>query len=422
MSPVRNLTKLWHRPDNVPALTRPARLFVLGNSVSALGSGLAMPYFAIFLLGVHGGSVGAVGVLAIISVVDVVTQRVLASPLEQRLGSRLPAIAGCWAQAAGWTLMALSAVQWQVFLCAAAIGVGNALFFSVRINLQMEVVDEAAHSYAFSLRYLLGNVGMMLGGVIGGATVSWLGSGGIKVLLLANSATFVVFALILTMAVPPSGPVPAPGTQRTEKEHATPHRWNGRLTGLVAGYFCIVAAGLVQFEAVLPLQLTRHGDMAPSMAGYLFSAFALSTVALQMPVSRLSTRLGGLNSIRALAAAWTAGAAILWASQTAPPLLHGTAIVLGTLTLAFGECFFSPAVPSLLKTQDTELRRRTGSLVASAHSLGQFIGPSIGIILVTHSDTALYGLVAVGAVIAATAIRPLSTAPVQRAAGEKAPA
>ncbi|MEU5385863.1 MFS transporter [Kitasatospora cineracea] len=411
---LRKLTKPWRRPEDVPALTRPARLLILGNSASALGSGLAMPYFAIFLLGVRGGATSAVGALATISVVDIVGQWILASPLQRRLGSRLPAVAGSWTQAAGWALLALSSAPWQVFACAAVIGLGNALFFSVRTNLQMEVVAEASHAYSFSLRYLIGNIGMTLGGVLGGATVAWLGGErGPQVLMLANAGTFALFAVLLTTAIAPDRPAAQPSDAEPQPDGETERtsRRGVRPLGLIAAYFLLVTAGLAQFEAVLPLQLTTHGDMAPWMVGYLFSAFALSTVVLQMPVSRLSSRLGGVRSIHALAAAWIAGVLILQMQTDASQGLQAVAIVAGVLVLAFGECFFSPAIPRLLKTDDTELRRRTGTLVSSAHSLGQFAGPSIGIILVTHTTGGLYALVGCGAALAAVLVRQLSPLP-----------
>lgn len=415
------LAKPWRRPDDVPALGRAGRYFILGNSVSAFGASLAMPYFAIFLLGIRGGAGSAVGVLAVISVVDLAAQRLVASPLERRWGSRLPAVVGCWIQSVGWVLLAVSSLPWHVFACAVAIGAGNALFFSVRVNLQLEIVDEAAHAYSFSLRYLCGNVGVLLGGVIGGVTVSWLGThDGVRVLLLVNAATFALFAVILSTAVRTAV---QPGPERTEPERKEKpqRRWNRAAAGLLVGYFSLVTAGLVQFEAVLPLQLTTHGGMPPAMAGYLFSAAALTTVTLQMPVSRLSTRLGGVASVRVLAAAWIVASALMWGGEHIPGDGRLAAIVLGVLMLAFGECLFFPAVPSLLKTDDLELRRQAGSLTASAHSLGQFAGPSIGILLVTHSSVGFYLLVVSGAVVAAVVTRGLRSAAEESAASDLTP-
>ncbi|MET7829271.1 MFS transporter [Streptomyces sp. NPDC005386] len=406
------LAKPWRRPDDVPALGRAGRFFILGNSISAFGASLAMPYFAIFLIGIRGGAASAVGVLTLISVVDLVAQRLVASPLERSYGGRLPAIAGCWIQAVGWASLALSTAPWQVFACACAIGLGNALFFSVRVNLQMDIVDEAAHGYSFALRYLCGNIGILLGGVLGGATVSWLGTDdGVTVLLLANSATFILFALIITSAVTPSA------EQRHSKRHALndgeskprDRRWNSAATGLLVGYFLLVTAGLVQFETVLPLQLTAHGGIPAWGIGYLFSASALTTVVLQMPIARLAARFGGITSVRIIATTWVLAALMLWSSAHLSSPGKITLIVIGALLFASGECLFFPSIPDLLKTNDPELRRRAGSLTASAHSLGQFVGPSLGIVLVTHSAVGFYLLVAGGACIAAVVTRQLRT-------------
>ncbi|MFF9378228.1 MFS transporter [Streptomyces griseoluteus] len=390
----------------------------MGNSISAFGASLAMPYFAIFLLGIRGGTASAVVVLTLISLVDLAVQRLVASPLERRLGGRVPAIAGCFIQAAGWACLALSTLRWEVFASACAIGVGNALFFSVRVNLQMDIIEEAAHGYSFALRYLCGNVGILLGGILGGSMVSWLGThNGVKLLLLANAATFACFALILLAGVKPPTYRPRPDRstpgRHTEKMSAS---WNRAATGLLAGYFLLVTTGLVQFETVLPLQLTTHAQMPAGMVGYLFSASALTTVALQMPIARLSDRFGGLISIRVIAASWTLAVLALWVSTHLPHAAAITLIVVAVLLLASGECLFFPTLPSLLKTNDADLRRRTGSLTASAHSLGQFAGPSLGILLVTHSSFGLYLFIVGGAGLAALVIRQLRSSAPEEAA------
>ena len=403
MKPVRKLVEPWRRPRNVPPLSRAAKLFVAGNSISALGAGLSMPYFAIFLIRSGGGALSAAGVLALISVVDIASQWLLAGPLQRRMGSRLPAIAGCWAQAVGWACLSLCSTQWQVFPSAVAIGLGNALFFAVRTNLQMGLVEEAARPYSFSLRYLAGNVAMVCGSALGGTIVSQFGMRALSVLLVGNAVTFAVYAVILASAVTSDRPKNRSGAAKSQKQSGVRSR---RPVGLVVGYFLVVAAGLVQFESVLPLQLTTQAGVAPWLAGYLFSGFTLAAAILQMPVSRLSTRLGGVKSIRALAVAWIAGVAVL-AGSGAEPAVRDAAVVLGILALAFGECFFSPAVPGLLQTDDIDLRMRAGVLTSSAHSLGQFVGPSLGVLLVAHSAYGFYALVGVGALVAAVVVRGL---------------
>lgn len=403
MKPVRRIIEPWRRPQDVPPLSRAAKLFIAGNSISALGAGLSMPYFAIFLIRSEGGAVNAAGVLALISVVDIVSQWLVAGPVQRRMGSRFPAIAGCWAQAIGWACLPLCSARWQIFACAVVIGVGNALFFAVRANLQMDLVEEAARPYSFSLRYLAGNAAMVCGSLLGGTIVAQAGMRALPVLLAGNAATFAIYAIILASALSSDRPG-APSGRSTPK--GKPGAPTYRPVGLVVGYFLLVAAGLVQFESVLPLQLTGHAGIAPWLAGYLFSGFTLSAAVLQMPVSRLSTKLGGVRSIRVLAVAWICGVLVIAAAGTVPAVRY-VAVTLGMLALAFGECFFSPAVPGLLQTDDTDLRMRAGVLTSSAHSLGQFVGPALGVLLVTHSAHGFYALVGVGALLAAVVIRKL---------------
>ncbi|MEV4754299.1 MFS transporter [Micromonospora sp. NPDC049559] len=407
------LLRPWQRPRDVPPLPPPARLFVLANALSACGAGLAMPYFAGYLVGFDGAAATAAGVLATIAVVDIVAQWALARRVERRRGSRASAIAGCWVQAVAWALIAGAGAYWQVLAAAVLLGLGNALFFSVRINLQLQIVPDRAHEYSFALRYLLGNLGMTLGGLLGGTLVAWFGTGASRGLMAANSATFVAFALVLAMAVPADAPDPA---RRTDPKPPAPGagrpvRFDLALPGLVLAYFCLVTTGLAQFETVLPLQWTTRDGLAPSMAGYLFSALTLCTSVVQLPVSRLATRLGGVNSIRTLCAAWAVGAVVLAAARYDLALAWRAGILLlGVVALAVGECMFSPSIPGLLRTADEGLRRRAGSALAMAHSIGMFVGPSLGVVLVTHAPLGAYGLIILGAALAATVVRPLDPA------------
>jgi hypothetical protein len=63
----------WARPPGVAPLGRDARILIIANSLSALGTGFASPYLIVFLVR-HQHKVGPAGYFLVLLIVDLVTQ------------------------------------------------------------------------------------------------------------------------------------------------------------------------------------------------------------------------------------------------------------------------------------------------------------------------------------------------------------
>ena len=147
----------------VPALPRDAWTLLGGVGLSALGSGLTLPFLLVYLNQVRGLELE----LAALAVSTVALAGLAGNPLggwlADRLGSRDTLAAGLVVAAVGAFAIAGVREPWQAFAATAVVGLGAAIVWPAQDALLAAIVRPDERSSAFAVHHALLNLGFGVG-------------------------------------------------------------------------------------------------------------------------------------------------------------------------------------------------------------------------------------------------------------------
>jgi MFS family permease len=362
-----------------------------GGLANAFGTGVAYPFLVIYLHNVRGFSLATAGlVLAVGSVFGLAAGLVAGSAVD-RVGARATLAASLTLSAAGYAALPLARHPWQAFLFTGLAGIGNGGFWPSQSALLVGLSPENRRHAAYSLQRVARNLGIGLGGLVGGLIATISNPTTFTVLFLLDAASFLTFVAVLPLV-----PEPAP----PQGEGAAPPRYldvlrDGTFVGFVGLNVLFVAAGYAQLE-LLPVFAANEADVSERAIGILFFLNTLVVVMAQLPVTKL---VEGRSRMRALALM-----ALLWAASWLVVLAVGLwleavaaagVLALAMVVFAIGECFQGPTQGALVADlAPPRLRGRYLALSSMSWEVGFVVGPAAGGFVLAASPLALWPLAA----------------------------
>ncbi|QNP67415.1 MFS transporter [Streptomyces genisteinicus] len=353
-----------------------------GNALSAFGLGFTVPYLYVYVAQVRDLGAGTAGaVLAVFALAALVvlpfTGRVIdrRGPLPVLVGAALLASAG----AAG---LGLSTTVPAVVLSAAVLGAGTAVMQPALATMIVWSSEATTRTRAFATQFFLQNLGLGIGGLIGGHIVDESRPGSFTLLFAIESVMFLVLAgIALTVRLPaPAGlhGAPAGAGAKGGLRALLGHRAMVQL--LVLG-FVLFFACYGQFESGLAAYGTEAAGIEPSTLGTALAANTAVIVAAQFLVLRFVERRSRTRVIAAVGLIW----AVAWLAAGYAGLGHGsqamaTAAFISTYALfGLGEAMLSPTVAPLVADLAPEsMVGQYNSAFALVKQLALAVGPAVG--------------------------------------------
>jgi MFS family permease len=390
----------------VPELPRQAWILLGGVGLSALGSGLTLPFLLVYLNHVRGIDLE----LAALALSTVALAGLVGNPLggwlADRFGPRNAVAAGLVVAAAGAFGLALVREPWQGFAAAAVVGLGAAIVWPAQDALLATVVAPDQPSSAFAVHHALLNAGFGVGGVLAAVIVSESSPRTFELVYVLDGISFLAFLPILVLALP-AGQLPRdPVAQRGGFRRLLADRVFLRVWVLTA---LLVAVGYAQYHAAFPAFATGPGGLSAGDLGIAFAAntFVVAGVQLvSLKAMRGRRRTRGLALVAvAFAAAWTV-------TILAGGLGGGAAALVGfslaMVLLALGETLVPPTLPPLVnELAPDELRGRYNGASTLAWTTGFLIGPlPAGLAIASgHAEFLFLGFILCCGVVALGALR-----------------
>lgn len=380
------------RSGLVPRLPRPAWVVLGGDALSALGSGLTLPFLLIYFHQVRGFDLSVAGLAVAALPFASLVGNPLGGWLADRGGARDVVLIGLVTSATGTVLITLVRDPWHAFLAAGTVGLGAAVTWPAQDALLAGLVSPEQRSSVFSLRHATLNGGLGLGALVAAAIVDVSSPRSFVILYLVDAASYLAFVPIL-LTLPRRRPAPpdpeedAPAGSYREvlRDRVFVRVW--LLTALV------VAVGYGQFHAGFPAYATRPGGITPGALSIAFAANTFVVVGAQLFVLR---RLGGRHRTFAVRLA-CAGWALTWALTLVAGQLGGGVLAAGgflvaLVVFAFAETCMSPTLPAIVNDLAPEaLRGRYNGLSTLAFTTGFLSGPIVaGFALDAGAGTALF--------------------------------
>src|SRR5512133_71838 len=307
-----------------PLLPRQVWLVEAGGVVNSLGNGIVFPFIVIYLHNVRGISFAAAGLALSAGAVGALAAGFGAGTIVDRFGGRNTLLLGLVLQAASFALFPLIREAWHAFALLALEGAGTACFWPGQSTLLSRLTPaERTHS-AFALQRISMNLGLGLGGVVGGLIASTSHPGSFTTLFLLDAATFLVFIGVLSTIRESRVHEPKEADRDALGYRAVLRDCN--FFALLGLNVLFVAVGYEVF-ALLPPFAKNYADVSERWVGFIWLANTLLIVIAQLPVSKA---LEGRRRMVALALMNA-----LWAVAALVVLVGGVLLTATAAALAF---------------------------------------------------------------------------------------
>jgi MFS family permease len=290
------------------AAQRPAPSLLLASQlVFNIGFYAVVPFLALVMTRDFGLAATAVGIVLGARVFSQQGLFLLGGMITDRWGPRRAMLAGCLVRVSGYLTLAMAG-SFPLFLLGAVLtGMGGALFSPALESLVGKAEERRRDASGkapalFALLAICGEIGAgagpLLGALLLGVSFSWAA--------LAGAVVFAAMTGVLWHSLPADPTRPAPGMGKPADPLLPAAR---RTEGIAAmlqdrrfvAFAALYSVNLLAYNQLyfgLPIELGRTGAGPGALAG-LFAVASLMTVALQWPISRLTTRIGAGRALTA---------------------------------------------------------------------------------------------------------------------------
>lgn len=356
-----------------------------GNVLSAFGLGFTVPYLYVYVAQVRelGASTAGV-VLAVFAMAALVVLPFTGRTIDRR--GPLPVLVVAALLASGGSLaMGLADSVPAAVLSAALLGAGTAVMQPALATMIVWCSTPATRTRAFATQFFLQNLGLGIGGLVGGQLVDKSRPGSFTLLFSIEAAMFVVLAVIAaTVRMPKAPSIPDAMPENTEARARGGIRallGHRAMVQLCVLGFVLFFACYGQFESGLAAYGTEAAGIDPAALGYALAANTAVIVLAQFVVLRFVERRRRSRVIAAVGLIW----AVAWLVAGYAGLGHGsqamaTAAFIATYALfGLGEAMLSPTVAPLVADLAPEsMVGQYNSAFALVKQLALAVGPAVG--------------------------------------------
>lgn len=361
-------------------LSRQVWIVEIGIFLNMFGYGAVLPFEIIYLHDGRGFDLGVAGlVVGLVTGVAVVTAPIAGAVID-RIGARATAAAAGLLLAAGYAGLAFAESPPTALAAAALAGAGNGAISPSQSALMTALAPRELRHRASAVSRVAVNVGIGLGGAMGGL-VAGFGLRGFIALFLANAATYVVYVAILVATVRQDAPaVRTPGGyRRVLRDRAFVHF---ALTNIA-----LIAVGWGVLAWIVPPYAKGLG-IASGLIGLLFLANAATVVLAQIPIVKRAEGRSRVGALSLGAAAWVGACLLAVLAQGATPTVAFLCLVAAAVAFGLGECLHATVfLPLAADLAPLELRGRYMATIGLSWWLGLALAPTLGAQLLAVSPS-----------------------------------
>lgn len=404
------------RAARLPDLPRPAWTVLAADAVTALGTGMTVPYLLVYFHSVRGIPLTVAGPAVSMTAVGSLAGNPVGGALADRRTPRFALVFGLCLAAVGIASVVLVRASWEAFAAALLLGFGAGIILPSQDTLLATTVDADSRSAAFSVRFVTMNAGLGIGALVASLIVTLHSGRSFETIYAVNGVTYLA-AIPLLMFI--RAPVHLPADAE-----ASPEIGMSASVGTSSGYldllkdrtfrrvlvltFVTITVSYGQFASGFPAFATRPGGISAHALSLAYAANTITIVVAQLAVLRA---LENRRRTRGLALACAC-----WAGCWGVTLLSGhvhsrtgavAGFIVAMIIFGAGETFLTPTLTPLVNDLAPDhLRGRYNGANTLAFTCGFLVGPAAaGTALGLGAGNVLFfGLIGGCGVAAATAI------------------
>lgn len=360
------------------------RRIQLGSALSAFGLGFTVPYLYVYVAQVRDLGAGTAGVVLAVFAMAALAVLPFTGRAIDRRGPLPVLVVASGVASLGAVALGFSSQVTAAVLSAAVLGAGTAVMQPALATMLVRCSDTTTRTRAFAMQFFLQNLGLGIGGLVGGLIVDTSRASSFTMLFLIEAVMFLVLGAIAASVRMPrptavareaaaDGSVPRGGLRVLLSHRA--------MVQLCVLGFVVFFACYGQFESGLAAYGTEAAGIQPSTLGIALAANTAVIVVAQFVVLRLVERRKRSRVIASVGLIW----AFAWIVAGYAGLGHGsqtmaTAAMISTYALfGLGESMLSPTVAPLVADLAPEsMVGQYNSAFALCKQLALAVGPAVG--------------------------------------------
>ena len=396
-TPSPGLSSFWRD------LPREGRLMLSIVVLEFLGTGLVLPFHVVYLHEVRGFALSDVGLLlGLPPLMGLLVVGPGGSAID-RLGARRIQMGVLVLMFVGNVVLAFATTQLVAAVALSITGIAFGMSWPAWQSVVASVIPSELRQRYFGVNFTLLNLGIGLGGVVGGFFVDVSDTRTFQTIYLADAASYLPALLLLL------GPLRhvARRVVVDVTDDTTPMGYLAVLRSPAMATLTVLSfvssfVGYSQLNAGMPAYARGVGEVSTRGLGLAFAANTLVIVLLQLVVLQ---RIEGRRRTRVIAVmsvVWAGAWLLLGMSGLVPGTAGATLLVASCAAVfAFGETLLQPTIPALVNDLAPDhLRGRYNAVSSGAFQLAAVIAPPIAGFLIGRALGDVYiGLLVVGCLV-----------------------
>jgi MFS family permease len=381
------LSAFWHD------LPREGKLLLSVVAFEFIGTGLVLPFWVVYLHEVRGFSLSTTGVLLGVQPLAGLLVVGPGGSLIDRVGGRLVLIGAQVCVITGELVMVVASTPVVAAVGMALSGIAFGVAWPASQTMIAHVVPPEIRQRYFGVNFSLLNLGIGIGGVVGGAWVDVDRLWTFQSIYLADAVSFLPSLALLLV---PLRHVSGRASHEDQEQHG---RGSYRevlrqraLPTMMLLTFTASFVGYAQLNTGMPAFARALGEVSTQGLGLAFAANTLVIVLLQLVVLQRIEGRRRTRVICVMAAIWAAAWLCMGASGLVPGTAGATLLIAACASVfALGETLLQPTVPAMTNDLTTDrLRGRTNAIGSAAFQLPMVVAPPVSGFLIGHHLGAAY--------------------------------
>ena len=394
------LASFWHD------LPREGRLLLSVVVVQFIGTGLVLPFSVVYLNEVRDFRLSDVGLL--LGLPPLVGFLVVGpgGKAIDALGARRILAASQVMLVVGGTVLAFASTLGVAGIGLVLNGVAFGVAWPASQTFIATVVPTQLRQRYFGVNFTLLNLGIGIGGILGGFLVDVDRLVTFQAIYLVDAASYLpaLFIVVVALRHVAGRPEPHPDRDEAAVGYLAVLRRPAVAPLMLLG-FASSFVGYSQLNTGMPAFARAVGEVSTRGLGFAFAANTLAIVVLQLFVLQRIEGYRRTRVIAVMAVVWAASWVLLGATGLVAGTAGATLLVAGCAAVfGIGETLLQPTIPALVNDLAPDhLRGRYNALSSAAFQLAAIIAPPIAGFLVGHAlggvyiGTLVVGCLAVGA-------------------------
>lgn len=354
----------------------PLRRLIGAIALSAIGNGLVLPFFVVYLHSVRGFSIAHAGLLLSWMGISSILAAPLVGTAVDKFGAirvlRISLLIG----ALGFTLLGFAHTSWQVFGAVTTCAIAQGMAWPAQGSLLAQLSPDRERTFGLQFAFL--NLGIGIGGVIAALIISVPTERAFHFLYIGDGFSFLVYlALIFKIR----NPQKAEENKRNRNEGS----WrqvlqDKRLLRIWIVAFIAILFGYSQLEAGFASYSTYVAHLTPGNLAWAYAANTFAIALMQMKFVKWVRRWRRSSALMMATSLWGLSWCVVGSAKWWPTVF---VLILAQLIFAVGEMIWSPVAPALVNDLAPEaMRGRYNAFFSGAWQSGLILGPGVAGLLI----------------------------------------